>query len=208
MFYLFVEGHGENVAAQKLIHKLIHHYQFGNYFFSEGKRWKNLHLVEGLEKAVRYAALQDDIEGVLLLRDSDDDCPKTLAPQIAGILRNLKMPFPIAYCLMYREFETLFVAYLNEFSGLTIPHLQHKNLTFQNNIPVFDNPESKRDAKGVVSDYLLRVGTYKPTVDQASITQALNIGVLETKNIPCFHTLVRCAKHLIENIGMSSVYPS
>lgn len=208
MFYLFVEGHGENSAAQKLVHKILDHYNMQGHYFSEGIRWKNLHMETGLKKAVDYARLLDNVEGILFMRDDEDNCPKTLAPSKAEFLRGLNAPFPIAYCIMYREYESLFAAYMEEFAGKTIEHAITGKIRFANQVQVLDDPESKRDAKGFVSDNLAGNRVYKPTTDQFTLTRALDIQKLAEKQLPCFDTLVRCIQHLVSNLGKSFVYPA
>jgi hypothetical protein len=87
---------------------------------------------------------------------------------------------------MYREFETLFVAYSQHFAGRSISHHVKGTLNFRNNIPTIADPETVRGAKEWISTYCLQDGrVYKPTIDQLSLTQALEIDKLIATNLPC-----------------------
>lgn len=206
MFQLFVEGRGENEAGQKLVHKIIHHYRLGNHIFSAGRRLPNLHTIDGLKSAVSLARFSKETEGMLILRDDEDNCPKTLAPQIATYLKSLNAPFPIGYCIMYREFETLFVAYARHFAGRKIAHVHRGSIQFKEDIPIVD-PESVRGTKEWISKQLIGTRAYKPTIDQLSLTNAIDIGTMENLKLPCFETLVRCVSNIIEHRGHPYVYP-
>lgn len=206
MFQLFVEGRGENKAGQKLVHKIIHHYQLGEYFFSEGRRIPNIHTNDGLRTAVQFATLDPRTEGVLILRDDEDNCPKEKAPKIADFLRSLKMPFPIAYCILYREFETIFVAYAKELAGKKIQHVVKGTLQFSDEIPEV-NPEDIRGAKEWITRCLLNGRAYKPTIDQLTLTQAIDVEKMLKIDLPSFGTLTRCVIHLIKNRNTGLVYP-
>lgn len=208
MIYIVVEGHGEVEAATKLVFKLW--FDLGlppNIVISKAIRWVNLHKDEGVRKAVEHIRNKSNVSGLLIIRDSEDDCPATLAPKIAGYIRSLNPPFPVAYHLMYREFETLFVAYLDEFEGKEIDHLVSGKLIFKEEINKPEDPESKRDAKSIIKTALSGSRSYKPTTDQATLVNALDIGILRGKQLPCFGTLERCLKHLSGSQGTGLIYP-
>ncbi len=206
MFQLFVEGRGENAAAQKLVYKIIHHFGLGNDHFTEGRRLPNLDTKEGVQKAIQLARLDPKTEGVLIIRDCDDDCPKQIAPKIASDIQAENLPFPVGYCLMYREFESLFIAHAPEWAGKGIAHNVRGTLNFKDNIPI-ENPENIRGAKEAITKYLAGNRVYKPTLDQITLTQALDINVMIGKQLPCFETLVRCIHYILSNKGQSVVYP-
>jgi hypothetical protein len=207
MIYILVEGHGEIESVPKLAYKVCKDIGFNNIHFSKARRCTNVHRAETLVKEIKKIQRESNIEGLLIVRDEEDWCPKTHAPKMASVIRANTMPFPIAYHLMYREFETLFCAYLNEFSGKCIPRNTKGELIFKSDITAPENPESKRDAKGFLSDALISNSGYKPSIDQLALTQALDVKILRNLNVPCFGTFERCIKHLIENKGKFSVYP-
>jgi hypothetical protein len=207
MFQIFVEGQGENKAGQKLVHRIVSQYSLGNAHFSEGRRYPKLHINEGLHKVIELARRDPATEGVLILRDDEDACPKDNAPKKAAFLRELKAPFPIAYCVLYREFETLFIACSIQLKGKTIPHSIRGNITFKSAIPSVD-PEQVRGAKEWITRNMLDGGkVYKPTTDQLTFVEAIDLKLLQEKDLPRFGTLVRCIEFLITNRGASAVYP-
>jgi hypothetical protein len=207
MFQLFVEGKGEALAAQKLVQKMASYLGLSDCFFSLGRRIPNLHTIDGLQRAVLYGKETKNLDGILILRDDEDNCPAEVAPKHAKFLRSLKMPFPIAYCILYREFETLFVAYADEFAKKPVPHLVRGQFNFEKSIQSPDNPEQIRGAKEWLTRRL-QGRVYKPTTDQLSLTQAMDIAVLQQKGLACTETLERCIRFLRENRGISAVYPN
>src|SRR5216683_4265388 len=46
------------------------------------------------------------VTALLITQDSDDACPRDLAPEVAGWVKPLGLPFPVAVVLFYREYET------------------------------------------------------------------------------------------------------
>lgn len=206
MFQLFVEGHGEPEAAQKLVHKIVNHLGYQDCYFSKGRRRPNLHTHEGLRETIELGALSPGVEGILILRDDEDNCPAITAPERANFMRSLSMPFPIAYCILYREYETMFIAYSDEFAKAPVPHLIRGQFIFQPGTTAPANPEYIRGAKEWLTKHLLG-RTYKPTTDQLSLTQAMDISILQKKGLACIGTLERCVNFLYTNKGSRLVYP-
>lgn len=207
MFKLFVEGHGELGSANKLVQKIIAHDEHENIYFSPAQRMPGVHKDDVLKKIVDICRLDANTEGILIIRDDEDNCPRELAPEKARFLRTLSPPWPIAYCIMYREFETLFVAYADEFKGKTISHLIKGEIRFSETLQKPENPETIRGAKEWISRAMVGNRAYKPTVDQLSLTSALNVSTLIGKNLPCVQTLRNCISHLVKNKNQSQVYP-
>jgi hypothetical protein len=127
---------------------------------------------------------------------------------MSKVLLDSALPFPAAYHVMYREFETLFLPCLPVMAGRSLVDdrkVQRKGIragaVFQG------DPESKRDAKGIVSDFMQDGRRYKPTLDQLPLTRMIDFQILRDSNLPCFGTLERCLKHLSNNQGSQQVYP-
>jgi len=207
MIYILVEGHGEVEAASKLVSKICFNLEYSKVHIAKAIRTANLHKPDSLIRSIKTFQYKPNVDGLLIIKDEDDKCPKVEAPKIATVLKGNPMPFPISYHLMYREFETLFCAYLNEFKGKTITHLITGEIKFKDDIVAPQNPEAKRDAKKLITESFQGGRVYKPTVDQLTLTQALDISVLRSLNLPCYGTLERCIIHLVENKGKFSVYP-
>ena len=126
--YILVEGQGELKSAPNLISRLCREFDCG-IVWSKTLRWKNLHVWDpprrkkrqtangGIRAGAEYVRSQEDAGALLILRDEDDGCPKSLAPEMAGKLRALNLPFPVAYVLLHREYEVLFLPCLESMTG-------------------------------------------------------------------------------------------
>lgn len=207
MIYILAEGHGEIEASTKLVYKIWHNLNLPKTHIGKAIRWKNLHQDQGIKKGIEYIRSKKDVSGLLILRDDEDNCPATIAPLKSKFIITLNVNFPISYVIMYREYETLFVAYLKHFMGKSIPHLIRGNIDFSNNIAIPHNPESIRDAKGLISSALSGTTSYKPTTDQLSLTQAIDINLLRQTQLPSFGSLERAILNLSNNQNSFVVYP-
>lgn len=113
---IVVEGHGELEAAGNLVNRLWR--AAGRSLpWAHPIRWKNLHRETGLRTAVRHLAARPDTDALLILRDEDDGCPQSLAPEAAEWIRREPPAFPVALVLLHREFETLFLPCIDRMAG-------------------------------------------------------------------------------------------
>ncbi len=120
-----------------------------------------LHKAGELERYCELAARKTRRRGaVLVLFDSDDDCPKHLAPQLVDRVQKAILEVPCAVVLANREFEAWFLAAAQSIAG---QRALAANLTR----PV--DPESVRGAKDWLSNHMTGHGTYSETVDQAAL---------------------------------------
>lgn len=86
--YLVVEGHGDGQAALNLVVRLWDDLGLPALHWVEPIRGKNLHQERSVQKACPLVRTKTDVNGLLLLRDEDDACPKEF-------LRSLSLPqFP------------------------------------------------------------------------------------------------------------------
>jgi hypothetical protein len=69
-------------------------------------------------------------------------------------------------------------------------------------------PEGPRDAKGVMSSLMPAGRAYKPTTDQLALTQMVDFDKLRVSGLPCFGTLERGVRFLLEEKGRpGDVFP-
>lgn len=196
---VFVEGHGEVAAADKLVTRLSQ--AIGKPLrVRQTLRWKNLHRKDGLERAVHYARTLG-VSGTLLIRDEDDACPKDTAPRDAAILRASAPSSPTAILLMCREYEVVFLPSLHSIAGKSIagrPGLLPDTR--------WSGPwESKRDVKGWLTDHMPPGRAYKPTLDQLPMTLMLDIDALLRSDVPSIGSLTRAITFLHD--AETGVYP-
>jgi hypothetical protein len=118
-----------------------------------------------LERASELAALNAGRDGgILIVLDSDDDCPAQLAPELLGRVRAARADLFSTVVLAKREFESWFLASAESLRG-------HRGLPVNLQSP--DRPEEIPGAKEWLSSHI-QDGAYASTVDQASLTHALD----------------------------------
>ncbi len=198
--YILVEGHGEADAAENLIVRLSRDLGFAHPW-TKPRRWVNIHQWEsrgkgGVKRGAELIRTKPDAGALLFLKDEDDGCPKTLAPNMAAYLRSLNLPFPTAYVLLHPEYEVLFLPCIDR---MDFPiRCRWEGATW----------ESKRGIKEWLSSQLPRGRSYKPTVDQLPMTQKLDLEELRSAEVPSFGSLERALVFLGEKFGIEGgVYP-
>ena len=166
---LVVEGHGEVRAAPILLRRIAADINpsvtleiLPPIRRSRGSLLKS----NELERAVELAAHKVRPDGaVLVLLDSDDDCPAELAPVL--LQRGLTAGFglPLSVVLPQREFENWFLAAAESLRG-------QRGLPLDLASP--QTPEEIRGAKEWLRDRMSgRV--YSPTIDQPALTAIMNL---------------------------------
>ncbi|HQX52183.1 MAG TPA: DUF4276 family protein [Planctomycetaceae bacterium] len=204
---LFVEGEGEAEAAPAIVSRIItdlngwdavtidpHPFRVGHVskLTRDGySEWR---------KKLLACMKRKDVSGVLLLLDGDAEsingkkfCAKDCALELAENAGEVGggQVFSVACDFACQEFESWFIGGISGYES--IPDGRTIHLPTQ--IP--PNPElAPRDAKG----WLRKVvsGGYKPTRDQLTLAQALNLSVLRTANLRSFVRMEHAVAELIE----------
>jgi hypothetical protein len=163
-----VEGHGEEDAVPVLLRRLQE--TIGDYSFQIA------HPIRGtcsdladagkLAKKVAIALRQRECAGIFIIFDSDDRCPKKLAPRLHDSARNAAAGVPCELTMAHREFESWFLAAFESIRG---------SLPFVPNAAAPDDPEGRRDAKGTLTGLLPPGRSYSPTVDQAALARRFDL---------------------------------
>jgi hypothetical protein len=166
-----VEGHGEVESVPVLIRKIAHEFDPGlQVVIPHPVRVTKSTLLKAgeLERAAELAALNAGVGGgVLVLLDSDEDCPAQLGPKLLERVRLARADMPSAVVLARREFESWFLASAESLRGC-------RGLPGDLESP--DQPEEIAGAKEWLSSHI-RYGAYASTVDQASLTSALDFAL-------------------------------
>lgn len=137
-----VEGHGDAAAVPVLLRRLVDAAKAWDAIrIGEPIRCKRSQLVNEvqLRKRVRLARLREDCGAIVVIFDSDDDCPVELAAQVRRWAVAEAGP---AYCdvvLAKREYEAWFLAAVESLSA------HHSVRSDARSHP---DPESPRGAKG------------------------------------------------------------
>jgi len=184
--YPIVEGYGEVEAAPVLLRRLLteancHSVGIGRPI----KRTQSqLRSKEGIQAGVRLALLQPECAAVIILFDGEDDCPKERGAEVRAWALQVAAGKPCDVVIAYREYETWFLAAAESLRG-------HCGIRQDAAAP--ENPESKRDAKGALEDFMPADRAYSATGDQPSMSAVFDMGLAHRRN--------RSFRKLVKAIG-------
>jgi len=186
-----VEGHGEVAAVPLLIRRIAAEFRpEAALAVARPLRSGRDSLVQpdGVERAVELAARQTRPgDGILVLLDADDDCPRDIAEQLIRRARQQRMDRNIRVVLANREFEAWFLAAASSLRG-------KRGLRGDLESPA--DPEAIRDAKGWLTRNTPGGHSYKPTIDQAALVQLFDL-----KQALSARSFQKLVKDVIELIG-------
>jgi hypothetical protein len=112
--------------------------------------------------------------GILVLVDSDDDCPKTTAPRLLQRAQMARSDVPIALVLAKFEFEAWFLAAAESIGG-------RRGLPAGLQPPA--DPEAIRDAKGWLQQRMHPTNRkYSETADQPALTALFDLNVARQRS--------------------------
>ncbi|HEX8320412.1 DUF4276 family protein [Longimicrobium sp.] len=170
MILPIVEGHGEVTAVPLLIRRIVTAYAAEAYAeVGRPIRIKRNALVQpgGIENAIELAARQTGPgDGLLVLIDADKDCPVDLATELLRRAQRQRPDRSIRVVVAKSEFEAWLLASAQSLAG---------QRGLPQDLAPPPEPEAVRDAKGWLSDRTPRGRSYKPTVDQAALTQIFDL---------------------------------
>lgn len=127
-----------------------------------------------VERGVTLAAHKLQGAGaILILLDSDEDCPATLGPALLDRAQRTRSDLPIAVVLAKHEFEAWFLASAESLRGA-------RGLSPDLAPP--PDPESIRDAKGWLSQRLPVRDSYRETLHQASFADRLDLDLARARS--------------------------
>lgn len=120
-----------------------------------------------LQRTIELAAAKLQGDGaILILFDSDDDCPAELGPALLGRARAARSDLPICVALAHREFEAWFLASARSLQGCCGLPPDLENHT---------DPESIRGAKEWLTSKMPKGRIYAPTRDQPSMAAIFDL---------------------------------
>lgn len=127
----------------------------------------------GLERAIQTLAALSRDHAILVLIDSDDDCPKDLGPELVRRAHAARSDVHVSVVLAHREYETWFLAAAESLAG-------KRNL--MPGIAAPATPENIRDAKGWPTHHLPDAMRYSPTQDQAALSHLLDLKLARVRS--------------------------
>jgi hypothetical protein len=165
-----VEGHGDVEAVPIMVHRIANHVMPDQVVqITTPLRTPKSRLIKPgeLERAVEFAARRvSRVGGVLVVIDSDDDCPAEVGPQLLARASKALPALPVAVVLAKREMECWFIAAAESLAsriGLP-PDLQAP-----------PNPESIRGAKEWLTSRMQGSRSYSPTLDQPILARFFDL---------------------------------
>ena len=173
--YPIVEGHAEVEAAPVLLRRLLAAAQCHGVGVGRPIRRKQAEFRsrEPVQAAVRLARLQPECSAIVLLFDGEDDCPKELAANVRAWAREAATPVPCDVVVAYREYETWFLAAIESLRG-------KYGIRDDASAPV--DPESKRDAKGALEEFMPAARAYSETGDQPGMSDTFDMALAYRRN--------------------------
>ncbi len=154
-----------------------------------------------LERFAKYGASREDADSVLFLLDVDEKCARDVVEEWVPRLHAMKLDKKIGIGLFVREFESFFLACLDNISEKYKTHGWSLD-----NWDVNDDHEAPRGAKEKLSGYMKKGKSYKETRDQAKFVSVLDFDRLRER--------CRSFRHLeslvawLQDDNASSVYPT
>jgi hypothetical protein len=105
-------------------------------------------------------------DGILILLDADDDCPRELAEALLTRAKATRPDRTIAVVVANREYEAWFLASATSLRG-------RRGLADDMEPP--RHPEAIRDAKGWLEHKAAQGLSYRPTIDQPALTNEFSL---------------------------------
>jgi hypothetical protein len=132
-------------------------------------------LTRALELAVSKLRGEEVAESsmILLLLDADKDLPCVLGPNLLKRAQQLRSDADIACVIANVDYETWFVAAAESL---------RKFLDLSADASIPDDPEGDRQGKGWIKQRF-RMGQYSPRVDQARMTQAVDLALCRQRSL-------------------------
>lgn len=189
---VIVEGKAENDAAnliiRRILHELLEKYTVGvcrPFRLPRGKMTK----ADEIERAVpQLIGDRNNVAGILILADADDDCPPGLAENLA-VRASLVTSVPVCVCIAVREFESWFLWGLDSLKG---------NFGIPADVTFAKNPDEVRDAKGSLTSIMVD-RRYLEVDDQPSMSRAVDLNLVRDKS-RSFDKFVRSVEKLTSEI--------
>lgn len=177
-----IEGRGEETALPALLRRFRNEIGAFSIQFDHPIRRSRPELVQetSLRGAVRIALRQDrGCDAILILFDSDRDCPKELAAKVQAWGETEAGGVPCQVVVAHHEYEAWFLGSLESLRG------RHGVRGDASSHP---DPESMRGAKEKLAANMVR--PYRPTLDQPALTALFDLAAAH-RSCRSFRRMVR-----------------
>ena len=189
-----VEGDGDIGAFSALLSKIIHgKYQRYDVSVAQGKGQVvkangRGNLENKLDKFLGHAQNRPNCGAILVLVDSDSDCPVTLAQELYQRSAKIGSKYPVEVVCANPSYESWLLASLDTIRG-KCGISADANLTC--------SPEDVPNPKQWISETMPRGKAYKETIHQTTLSRAIDV-CLAHKNSRSFRRLCHAVEELLD----------
>ena len=167
------EGHGEVEAVPILLRRIVNTLHPGLDLRTPHPirvPRNRLLLPKELERMIELAARNIGGEGgIVVLLDSDDECPAQRAPELAERAHTARPNVPSGVILAKCEFENWFLAGAESLRG---------QRRLPNDLQSPEDPEAVRGAKEWLTQKMPRGSRYSETIDQAALASIVDLAAV------------------------------
>lgn len=187
-----VEGYGDVRAVPGLLRRLFEAAAVWDVAVAKPIRWPRHTLAtrSGLVQVLKLARKLSGRCPVLVLLDSDDDCPAKLAPELRRFAEDEAEDMECAVVLAHREYEAWFLASIESLRGTA---------GIREDATPHPDPERPRDAKKALEERMLPAQRYLETAHQALLTHQVDLGRVYQRS-RSFRALVRAVGKLLRRL--------
>jgi hypothetical protein len=181
-----VEGHGEVAAFPVLLRRLRDLAQAFALDINAPIRRKRSELVQeaGLRRSIQLARIQPDCGCIVVLFDSDKDCPKKVAPQLLEWAEAEAGQIPCRIILATKEYEAWFLASIESLRG---------QRGIKDDAVSHPDPETPRGAKSHLEERMRLGRSYDERADQPALSAKFDMRPAYQK--------CRSFRHLVKAFG-------
>jgi hypothetical protein len=209
-----VEGDGEVQAVPLLLRRLLEERRAWDARVARprnaGGITKLARDARQVERFLRYAVKEPGASAILVLVDADADCPLQRALLFAMCAEGTGLRLPVAVVVAKCEYEAWFLASAETLAGRPLKSKgQHDRSGIVAGTVFEGDPEGVRNAKGMLSDMMPANCAYKETLDQAPLTEAMDLALVRAR-CRSFRRVDSAVAFLVEQIraGGRAVSPS
>lgn len=167
-----VEGDGDAAALPQLLHRILHE-RFQRYDVTVAQGKSNVvksngrqKLEKDFDKFLRYAQIKPSCDAILILVDSDRDCPVDLRKRYIELCDQVGVLCPIEIVCAQRTFESWFIASVDTIKGF---HGISETAVLPDGVDEIQNP------KQWLSSQMPSGQSYKETIHQLSFSNRIDL---------------------------------
>ena len=188
-----VEGDGDVAALPGLLGRiLLEMYNRSDVLVAQGKTMVvnangRSTLENRLEKFIQYAQYKPECDAILVLLDTDGDCPVSLAQGLLRRCEKLGLNCPVEIVCAHRCYESWFLASLDTIKG---------QRGISDTAVLSQAAEDVSSPKQWLTDQMPTGQAYKETIHQASLSRSIDIGTAH-RNSRSFRRLCHALEQLL-----------